>query len=193
MSDLKLESREGLLLQSDGVKQVGRKGSIAGQLFLTNLHVIYVSKSFFGKTKGVDKYPIRDIKVVKDQPQVFLTKSPSAGTLRLAIHFRDREEAFEFESFAKRQIEKWISRLRLVIGGDQDQSFENTGAIGGSEILGGMIRETVDMVRESLGMEKQAEMEPERVTGSCKSCMAPLSGFKDKMVRCPYCNTEQRL
>ena len=158
MSDLKLESREGLLLQSDGVKQVGRKGSIAGQLFLTNLHVIYVSKSFFGKTKGVDKYPIRDIKVVNDQPQVFLTKSPSAGTLRLAIHFRDREEAFEFESFAKRQIEKWISRLRLVIGGDQDQSFENTGAIGGSEILGGMIRETVDMGRESLDMEKQVEM-----------------------------------
>lgn len=193
MAELKLESDEGLLLQSDGVKQLGRKGSLAGQLFLTNRHVIYVSKSFFGKTKAVDKYPVRDIKKVQDQAQVFMLKSGSSGSLQLVIHFRDREEAFEFESFPKRQIETWIGRIRSLLDGDPPGPFQNASAVTGSQFLGGLIRDTVDTVRQALGMEEEKEAPAQRVAGKCQSCMAPLSGTKGKPVKCPYCNSEQYL
>jgi len=195
MTDLKLLPDEALLLQSDRVEQVGRKGASGGELYLTSRNLIYVNKSVFGKVKGIDKYPVDLIKRVNSQEQIFMIKSPKNGLPQLQIHLYSGVLTFQFDNFHKKQIEKWIQTLSklLLYGPAQAGGFENTSAISGAEVIGDMVKDTVDIFRRALGGEAPPTKEPQYVAGICRGCGAPVSGLAGQVIRCRYCNSEQLL
>ena len=197
MIDLNLLPNEGLLLQSEDVSREDEKKSINGDLYLTNLNLIFVydMKTGFLKTeKCIQKYPVNQIKIVNGQVQAFLAKSGSR--LQLQIYFVNGQVAFEFyrgnQRVEKQELQKWIDSISKVLIGS-DSSTENqsiTAEVSGAEAIAETIKDTFSSFKKALGIKNNNK---KVVTAKCTSCMAPVSGVQGQKVRCTYCGTEQIL
>ncbi|MDH6365147.1 hypothetical protein M2139_002169 [Enterococcus sp. PF1-24] len=70
MSEYKLQQNEALIMKNERIAQ-GKSSTLNDELLLTNLNLIWISKGLFGKVKTIQRYPINQIKVFEDQPQIF--------------------------------------------------------------------------------------------------------------------------
>ena len=195
MVDLGLQSNEGILLQGDGVLESGRKSGQSGQLVLTNFHLIYVSRGLFRKVKAIKKYPVKQIKVIEGQAQVFLTRKAGSGALQLQLHFYEGPESFELQGWGKKQITRWVNRISELLTGNPvpPEALEDALALPGAQMVAEVLKDTVNVFRASFGLEPKKEPAPESAAGRCEGCHAPLKGFKGQLVRCPYCGNDQLL
>ena len=197
MIDLNLLPNEGLVLQSERVSRKDEKKSTYGDLYLTNLNLIFVydMKTGFLKTeKFIQKYPVNQIKIVNGQVQAFLAKSGSR--LQLQIYFVNGQVAFEIyrdkQSAEKKELQKWVDSISKVLIGS-DSATENqsiTAEVSGAEAIAETIKDTFSSFKKALGIKNN---KIKVVTAKCTSCMAPVSGVQGQKVRCTYCGTEQTL
>lgn len=166
------------------------------ELILTNKNIIWVSKGMFGNTKGLQKYPLNQIKVINGEAQAFVGKG-SAGMPNLQVYFINGQEAFQFQNSSKRGIAKWVNEISKVLTGHDSSrgSVTTQSAIPGKEYLAETLKDTVVVFKNALGItsKKVADAAPEKVTKKCIGCMAPLTQTKGQNVLCRYCDTVQIL
>jgi hypothetical protein len=194
-----LEPNESILMQRTGVLR--ETGSLlmkpfTDELILTNRNIIWISKGMFGNTKGVQKYPLTQLKVINGEAQAFVGKG-SAGMPNLQVYFINGQEAFQFQNSNKREMAKWVNEISKVLTGHDSTrgSVTSQSAIPGTEYLAETLKDTVGVFKNVLGItsKKVADAVPEKVTKKCIGCMASLTGTKGQSVLCRYCDTVQIL
>lgn len=193
MVDLGLQSNEGIIIQSSGVRNVREKRTYEDSLILTNINIIYINKGLFGKVKGINKYPLNQIKIVDGQAQVIIGNGNIGTVPQLQIFFKQGQEAFEFQS-GKKEILKWVNEISVLLTGVPSPSSNKVGMfIPGSEELANTMKNTVGVFKDVLGAKKSINSASENVTTKCIGCMAPITGRKGETVKCKYCDTSQTL
>jgi len=200
MADLNLQPNESVVMKSDHVRYITSSGFMSpyvdkytNELILTNLNIILVNKSQFGKTKGVQYYPLNQIKVFDGKASALLSKQRS-GLPQLEIYFMQGQEAFGFES--KQEVLKWVSNINQLLVGKVvgiDDSDDMT--LPGTAQIVEPLKATIDAFKGafSLKSETKQEVSQEVVTGKCTACSAPISGVKGQAVKCQYCGSDQQL
>ena len=162
---------------------------------MTNLHLFHLSKGFFGKVKEIKKYPVEGIKVVDDRAQVFLANPGNDGSLQLQIFFEYGLVSFRLQSDTRRFVWQFINSVNQLRTGKplEDESAGYPMALPGIGYLAEVVKDTLGVFRQSLGMDDKKEVRREMAAAPCNNCSAPLSGYKGQVVRCRYCNSEQLL
>ena len=185
MSKYQLKPDEYVVMKSENVRHGGMMATYSDDLVLTNKNVILVSKGVLGNTKGVDYFPLSSIKNIDDKPQAI------ASGLELEIYFLDRHDSFQFRS--KREVRTWATNVaRLLMGDADDIKSANDMSIPGAAYVVETLRDTVDTVKQSFGL-KARKPKREKTAAECRSCGASMSGTAGKVVRCHFCNSDQKL
>lgn len=183
-----LQPNEGVLLQSIHVMRVGGSDS-CDELILTNKNIIYVDRAQNSMAvKNVLYFPINKVKRVNDQPQVTLGLNGVNGKPQLQVFFNESMESFEFLKHSKSEINKWIKAIIAAI--EEDDYEGNPKAIKGVKWVTESIRDTIGVIKSTFS--DQPKKEPNTAT-KCIGCRAPLSGKRNTVVTCKYCNTSQKL
>lgn len=189
-----LEPNESILIQSTGVlRETGNllKG-YTDELILTNMNIIWISKGMLGNTKGVQKFPLNQVKVINGEAQAFVGRS-SNGIPNLKVYFINGQEEFQFQSFSKKGVAKWVNEISKVLTGYD--SRRGYAAIPGTEYLAATLKDTVGVFKNTFSIVPKggADAVHEKVTKKCIGCMAPLTGTKGQSILCRYCDTVQIL
>ena len=199
MVNYNLEPNESILIQTTGVlRDVGKiMTAYTDELVLTNQNIILVSQGMFGNNKGMQKFPLRDIKMANGEEQAILGKNARNGAAQLHLFFINAQDAFEFQNQGKKEVLKWADNINLVLTGSSAKRSSTVAgmAIPGTEFLAETLKGTIDTFRGTLGIKAKSNAgdEPQRVTTKCIGCRASVSGIKGQSIRCRYCDTEQNL
>ena len=165
------------------------------ELILTNQSIIYISKGMLRNTKSVQRFPINQIKMYDNKPQVMLGKQ-SNGSPQLEIYFLNGQENFTFQSDGKKETIKWIDSIyQLLTGYSADIDSRDRPVIPRVEFVAETLKGTIDTFKGAFGIktEKDVLETKSKIMKKCISCMAPISGMEGHTVRCIYCDTEQTL
>lgn len=198
MEKVQLEPNESVIMQSTDV--LHKTGSFmenySDELLLTNLNIILISKSMFGKTKSIQKYPLGHLKIINGEVQARLGKN-SGGYSELQLYFIGGQEYFQFGSTGKKEIIEWINEISKVLTGHISSVSTEEGrkqtAIPGTEYLARTIKDTVGVFKDTFGIKPKNGSISGTVTKRCIGCMAPIVGTAGQRIRCSYCDTEQTL
>jgi hypothetical protein len=194
MAKYNLQPNESIIMKNESVLHGGVMASYTDELILTNLNIVLISKGILGNSKGIQTYPINQIKVFEGLVQVKLGKHRS-GSPQLEVYFLNGQEVFGFAK--KKDVQKWIENIsKLLTGNAANIDTRERIEIPGVEYAAEALKGTVDTFKNAFGIQskKQANvMNIEKVTKKCRSCMAPITGSKGQIVRCIYCDTEQNV
>lgn len=188
MNELGLQSNEGILLQESGVR-MGGTSSYNGELYLTNLNIIYIVKGMFGKVKDLQKFPLQQIKKINGQLQALSAKSANSSEICLQLFFVNRTVIFEFQNNGRKASNNFVDEINNAVNGTPATSAKASFAIPGTEELAGTIKDTFGIFKNALGIKEKTE----NITVRCLGCHAPLAGIKGEKIQCSYCDTEQTL
>ena len=184
LEHLELLQNEGIILQHD---DIGHKHNVY-TMVLTNLNIICVnSRGVFKKKYNLIKYPLTQIKIINNTPNVSIQKGYASWILQISM--LNGIEKFEFsyshynpieKSKAKADITKWVDQISMLLTGNAIKNTDNA-------FIGG-----VKNLLESVGI-KQKVQSTNHTTSKCIGCMAPITGIEGEKVSCKYCDTEQTL
>jgi len=210
MAEYRLQSNEAIILKSKSVSH-GFWGAYTDEILLTNINFVWTSIGIMGFPKKVYQYPLSQIKKHNGKFQVLQGEHSGNGSPMLDVYLANGSvEQFGFqisEKAAKKEIQKWIQAFNGTIKGDsdydeyEDNDFDNEDEEDDDSILGAF-REVGNELKGIIGIKskKQTQQQPkqqkavsEKVALKCASCGAPLSGVKGRIVRCRYCDSDQKL
>lgn len=198
MGSYNLEPNESIIIQSTSVlcEESGFMPGYTDELILTNMNIIHVSKGMFGNKKGVQKYPLNQVKILNDEAQAVMVKN-SNDTPKLQIYLINSKVTFKFQNSGKKEIAKYINEINKVLVGKESsqKSVANQSAIPGAEYLAETLKDTVGVFKNAFGIKSKGiiNAKPEKITKKCIGCMSPLTGTKDQSICCKYCDTDQLL
>ena len=191
MENYNLLSNEAVIMKNENAfHPIGRKNGNVGELVLTNLNIIYIKKGVFGGTKEVLKFPLNQIKIIDEKPQVMLGQN-TYGAYQIEIYFQNSQENFYFNSFGNKEMIKWIDKICEILTGESAKldSSERSYIPGVYEIAD-TVKNTIGTFKDAFGIKQK---EKEKVNSICVSCGAPLFGEKDTVIKCKFCGTKQLL
>lgn len=186
MSRYNLQSDEVMILKQDRITRGGNMAYPNNELILTNLYLVLISKTIFGRVKNTTRFSVEEIKEFNGQAQVFLGKR-SNGSPQLEIYLTNGHEYFGFER--KIVVRNWVRAInQLVLGHDTAQIKSDSLAIPGTEFIASSIKDTLNTIRDVFGAKESVQ-----VSTKCDSCGASMVGIEGQVVRCRYCSSNQRL
>ena len=191
MATYGLQPNEVMLLKEVGVAHGGVLSVYTDELILTNLNLVVVKKGMFGNSKGVQTFPVNQIKVHNQQAQAILGKAPN-GMEALDVYFLNGQEQFRFQSGGKRKINEWVAKINEAATGQKGSQVSGGAsfAIPGAEIVAGALKGTFDVFKDKFGAKSAA---PAAAAGRCRACSAPMTGLQGQTVTCEYCGSAQQL
>jgi len=179
MDKYNLQSNEMVILLNEEVEHGGK----SGELVLTNLNLIHiVSKGVFKTTYVIQRYSIRDIRLVNVKAQAILGKD---GDLDIYFMTGTRKS---FEFYNKRESAFWLESINKILVGEQVEITKSR-VIPGTYYIARTLKGTIDTFK---GVFKE-KIEEQIVAGNCGSCGATVSGKKGDVTRCQYCDCDQQL
>lgn len=200
--NLGLLPNEAILLKETDVAHGGIMAAYTDELIVTNMHLICVKKGILGNTKGIEKFPLKQIKVYNGKPQAMQGKL-SNGTPALEVYFVDGKiESFWFQSSHKKKIGSFIKAIYSAFGAESllDDELSGSSADGligtfmdvGEEFVG-VGKELLGAFGIKAGEKRGGQSSLVMVNKKCVSCSAPLSGQQGETIKCKYCDTVQTL
>lgn len=193
MGKYNLQANEWVILKEAGIAHGGLTAVYTDELILTNFNLVHISKGIFGKTKGVRVFPIDQIKVFDNNVQAILGKRPN-GTPQLEVYFINGQENFGFKN--RKTTVDWVNKISYLLTGEETNmkgSLNRT--IPGTEFIAESLKDTFNTVKDVFGLKSRKEtvQVDKKVVKKCDSCRATISGLEGQVVRCQYCDTEQKL
>lgn len=200
---------ESMILKETNVAHGGIMAVYSDELILTSLNIVCISKGIFGNVKGIYQYPLNQIKLYNEKPQVFMGKI-SNGLPSLEVYFTNgRTESFRFQSGSRRKINEWIEEINKVLGPPSEEGhylrsngdYDPNSLVGAFKIVGEQVMDAGAGILGNLGFKSgrrasnagNSSPGSEKISKKCVSCSAPLIGYKGGIVKCKYCDTEQTL
>lgn len=189
----RLQSNEVVVLKEQSVAYGdGFWSSNSHELMLTNLNLVLTMKGAFGNVKGTQLFPVNQIKVFNQRAQAIAGKS-DRGVDQLEVYFQGGEEIFTFLPNRKRQLKEWVSKINLVVTGEELPAEGGPSmAIPGAAVLADVFNDTLSVFKSRRG-SKTKESPVVKVAGTCSGCGAPISGFQGRVAICEYCDSSQQL
>jgi hypothetical protein len=162
--------------------------SYTDELILTSQNLVLIKKGAFGNKKGMQVFPLREIKIFQGEAQALLGKHRN-GWPALDVYFRNSEEHFGFQN--KKEATLWSQKINQVIAGTSAE-MNSLNSSGAAKVAGAM-KDTVDAFKGAFGFKSKAEVAAAAaavpVAGDCGSCGAPVSGIRGQAIVCSYCDT----
>lgn len=191
MATYGLQPNEVVLLKEVAVSHGGVFSTYTDELILTNLNLVLVRKGMLGNSKGIQIFPINQIKVHNQEAQAVVGKT-SNGMDALDVYFLNGQEQFRFQSGGKRKILTWVAKINEAVTGHQAVQARRPAsmAIPGAEIVAGTLKDTFEVFKGKFGAKAAA---PAAMAGKCRACGAPMSGIQGQTVTCEYCGSAQQL
>jgi hypothetical protein len=194
MANYNLQPNESIILKNENVYY----GKTSGELILTNLNLVFITTKGMLKKKYVTKkYPVNQIKVFNEKAQVMLGKEG-----KIDIYFMNGQESFRFWNeamlFSGRKAGNEAAGLaeainQLLTGNTFDYKTSKSNAVPGVGFIAESLKDTFDTAKEALGIQSNSNEAIEKIAAKCSFCGAQLSGIAGSIVRCQYCDAEQRL
>ena len=195
-TEYKLLPNEAIIIKQEGIMHGGgAMTNFSDELILTNLNIVVIKKGMFGGGKGIQTFPVKQIKVFNNQAQVMESKT-RGGYPQIEVYLLNgQQEKFGFQS--KKDATNWITKInQLVTGEDVEINTSTSSAIPGTEIIADMLGGTVDAFKGAFGFKSKkssTDTTNEKVAKKCSSCGASISGKTGQVIRCPYCDADQQL
>lgn len=191
MTSYGLQPDEVVLLKEVGVAHGGLRSVYTDELILTNLNLVLVRKGMFGISKGVQTFPLSQIKVHNQQAQAVLGKA-ATGLDSLDVYFLNGHEQFKFQTGGKRKILVWVAKINEAVTGQSGAQLAGGAsmAIPGADMVAGVLKDTFDVFKGTFGAKSAA---PTAASGKCRACGAPMTGFQGQTATCEYCGSKQQL
>lgn len=186
-----LQPNEVVVLKEDNVMNGGTWAGYTDQLILTNLNLVLVRKGVFGGFKGLRTFPLNQIKLYNDRAQASLGKTQN-GLDVLEVYLLNGHEQFGFNSGGKKKIREWAGKINEVVTGRTEPDQTNGKAIPGSDLVAGVLKDTMNVFKSKLGAGGNAPPAA-KIAKKCGSCGAPVSGWQGQSVACEYCHSVQQL
>ncbi|HEX4442070.1 MAG TPA: hypothetical protein VHZ81_00725 [Galbitalea sp.] len=184
MPNYTLQPNEYVVMKSESVLHGGVMARHSDELVLTNLNIILVSKLGRRITRGIQYFPLNQIKNFGESPQAI------ASGRTLDVYFTSGQESFGFLS--KKEVLAWADNVsKLLTGNSSGFSSGKDMAIPGAAIIAETLKDTVNTFKKSFGLTTK-NPDPQ-VAKKCTSCGAPISGVSGQVVRCQYCDSSQQL
>lgn len=192
MANYNLRPNESIIMKQEQIIHGGVMASFTDELILTNLHIVLVKKGIFGNSKGIQTFPLNQIKVFNGQAQVLLGKT-KGGYPQIEVYLLNGQESFGFHN--KKDAVKWIDNInKLVTGNEGEVNTSPSMAITGVEYISEALKGTMDTFKDTLGIKPKSNIEmPTKEVKKCSYCGAPISGTKGQIVHCQYCDADQQL
>ena len=182
MLKFELNSDEYVVMKSEAVLHGGMMAGYTDGLVLTNQCIILISKGVFGNTKRVERFPLRDIKIIDGRPQAVASED------RLEVYFLHRQESFGFER--KKEAKAWAKNVCATLMGSADGLLKaKDKAIPGAEYVAESVKDTFEAVKRPFSSKSDRKT----VATACTSCGASISGAAKQVIQCNHCGSDQRL
>lgn len=111
MTDYNLDIDEAVILQNNNVACTTNSLPVfKDELVLTNKNIIYVCIGVFGRVKEIKKYPLEQIKMYNNKPQVLILKAKD-GNKEMQIFTVNQQMSFRFRDSEKKQMPIWIDKI----------------------------------------------------------------------------------
>ncbi|KAA0978635.1 hypothetical protein FQ154_05240 [Paeniglutamicibacter gangotriensis] len=192
MAAYNLQSNESFVHRCEGVVHGGIWATYSDELMLTSQNLVLIKKGAFGNTKGVQVFPLHDIKIFQGQAQVLVGKQRS-GFPSLDVYFHNGTEQFGFQK--KKEAAFWSKKINEVVTGAPTEMPSPNAS--GTEKVAGAMKDTVDAVKDAFGFKSKAEVAAVAAAlpfaGACGSCGAPVTGVRGRAVICSYCDSATQL
>lgn len=188
MAGYNLQPNESFVHRYEGVLHGGLLASYTDELILTSQNLVLIKKGAFGNKKGMQVFPLREIKIFQGEAQALLGKQRN-GSPALEVYFRNSAEQFGFQS--KKEATVWSQKINQLIAGTSAE-MTSLNSSGAAKVAGAM-KDTVDAFKGAFGFKSNAEVAAAAVAvpvaGDCGSCGAPVSGIRGQAIVCSYCDT----
>lgn len=188
MNEYDLQPNEFVIMKQGRIAR-SLPGLYTDELMLTNFHIVHIGA--LSAKRKIKVLPLNQIKVFNGQVQALLGKQMN-GTPRLDVYLLNGEDHFGFEY--RKDVEKWVSNIDNLVKGNVHEVDTFT-SDDDTVSLADAFTEMGNELKNALGIRRKAAQPstPERVSGRCKYCGAPIAGKKDQMIHCSYCDGNQQL
>lgn len=192
MAGYNLQPNEAFVHRQDRVLHGGFMANYTNELILTTHNIVLVKKGAFGNKKGIQVFPILQVKVFQGRAQAVLGKQPN-GSPALDVYFQNGTERFGFTS--KKEAVFWSQKINEVVTGTPAEIISPNSSAG--EKVAEAMKGTVGAFKDAIGFKSKAEVAAAAaavpVAGDCVSCGAPVSGIRGQATVCSYCDTATQL
>ncbi len=196
MDNNNYQSNEVVILSYEKLsRKISTFSTETGDLTLTNLYLVWSVKNMFGNVKSTQQYPLNTIKIYNGKVQVKAEKSATEFP-KLTIFFMNGQVVFEIINKSEDELKTLANSINQVLTGSDSnlydvKNYSNKNVAKAAEVLKG----TVNVFKDVLGVKdiQQNVIANEKVAKKCTSCSALISGIKDQITVCEYCDTVQQL
>jgi hypothetical protein len=176
------------------------RGRASIELILTNLNLVVINKRTLGKSRGIETFPLNQIKVHNGQAQALM--GGTSGYQSLEVYFLHGQEEFRFIKGGKKTIQTWIGKINEAVTGQPAAENGSSGSPGidlvadalssvpGGDRVAGVLKGTLGAFNSKRGAKPEAVVQ---IATKCVSCGAAVSGVQRQTVTCSYCLSAQQL
>jgi hypothetical protein len=186
-----LQPGEAFVHRQVGVRHGGTWANYTDELILTSQNLVLLKKGAFGKDKGIQVFPLNQIKVFQGHAQAVVSKQQYG--IALEVYFQNGTEQFGFTS--TKEATFWSQKIDEVITGTAAKMISPNSS--GGEKATQLMKDSVGALKDALGYKSKAELAAAAaavpVAGDCVSCGAPVSGIRTQAIVCSYCDTVNQL
>jgi hypothetical protein len=187
-----LQPGEAFVYKHVGVRHGGNYANYTDDLILTTQNLVLLKKGAFGNSKGIDVFPLSQIRVFQGHAQAVVVKGQN-GLPALEVYFQNGTEQFGFQG--KNEASSWSQKINEVITGAPAKMTSPNPS--GAEKVAGVVKDTVGVFRDVLGYKSKDAVATAAaavpVAGDCVSCGAPVAGIRGQAIICSYCDTANQL
>ena len=114
MAGYNLQPSESFVHKQDRVRHGGTWANYTDELILTSQNLVLVKKGAFGNNKGIQVFPLNQIKVFQGHAQAVVGKGQN-GSPALEVYFQNGTEHFGFMNMKEATF--WSQKINEVITG----------------------------------------------------------------------------
>lgn len=191
-AELNLPTDETILNNCDNVYLNNKR---IDELILTNINLIVVSSKGFIKKKDIIlKYPLSQVKLLNEIPQVSVKNNSEYKKWELLVQLADENLtlSFEYGFSSKGKVNKvalkFANEICNQINGTETENVEISSSF--IEKIGEIFDAMINAIKRLFNKKNlEIEAKKENVSIKCPGCGNPLIGYKNQRIKCRYCGT----
>lgn len=196
MTKIDLQHNEAIIMRDSRMRhdRGGMFDSEADELVLTNQALIVVHKNILGIVRNTQRFPLDQIKIVNNAPQVIAGRSQN-GQPQLHVYFQHGIEAFTLGDSDDDSTAGILDQIFTSAKEKERRNLSDWCNAISCAVLG--VPQHMQSIAPAAAASPKATTPPPapplptHATRKCIGCTAPLSGAHGEKVTCAYCDTEQ--
>ena len=187
MNDYMLEPDESIIIKKDVYVDSPGLSFASHEFVLTDRNIIIVTKGARNTVRDLRKYRLSDFKTYGNNPSIIA----DFNSLELYFH----NDSLKMQFLSRREARRIKDAIEKVYNNEEvSVTDKGSNALPGTELVAETVRDTFDTVKGTLGIDRKMPfLKEQTVNKKCPFCGAPLSGTRNRKVKCSYCDTEQVL